>query len=421
MKQSESSRGPVTTASDASVRIPFARLMVTLALCSSFAPFATDMYLPAFAQVQTAFAADPAQVEMTISIFFLGLGLGQVLYGPLIDRFGRKGPLLAGIGLFVLSTLGCLVTREVHLFIGLRLLQALGGCAGMVIGRAIVTDLFSEREIARVMSTLMMLIAAAPICAPLIGGWLVTLFSWQSVFVALLILGAGTWGLVLLGLPETGKKDRKVARAPFVRTAWQLYQRPGFLLPAVSGSLINAIMFAFITGSPMVFMRYFGLDEVRFSWMFGVVAAALIVSAQVNRVALKRWEPASLFRGAVLANVAGGMGLLLVSGTQQMWLFVVPLWLTIATLGCVLANSTALAMAHCRDHAGTGSGLLGLMQFGAGFLASSIVAAAKSPTPYPMSLTILVCGVLAASIWFGAGFLMEQRKVSHSEQPALRP
>ena len=190
-------------------QIPFRRLILILSLCSAFAPFATDMYLPAFGQLVDHFQTDASHIETTVSFFFLGLAVGQILYGPLIDRFGRKKPMLAGIGIFLLATVGCLLAPDIESFIVMRLLQAIGGCCGMIIGRAIVSDLFSQHEMARVMSSLMIVMSLAPICAPLIGGWLVTHFNWISVFLALLVLAAICGVSVLFGLPETKSPHQK--------------------------------------------------------------------------------------------------------------------------------------------------------------------------------------------------------------------
>ncbi len=227
--------------------IPFPRLILILSLCSAFAPFATDMYLPAFGQLVNHFHTDAAHIETTVSFFFLGLAVGQILYGPLIDRFGRRKPMLAGIAVFLLATLGCLLVQDINTFIGLRLLQAIGGCCGMIIGRAIVSDLFAEHEMARVMSSLMIVMSLAPICAPLIGGWLVTHFSWISVFIALLVLGSLCGLAVLFGLPET-KPPHKENTGNLLQGYLTLLKRPAYLVPALSGSLTQSCMF-FLDGS----------------------------------------------------------------------------------------------------------------------------------------------------------------------------
>lgn len=400
-------------------RIPFPRLIMILSICSAFAPFATDMYLPGFSKLVTSFNTDASHIEATISFFFLGLSVGQVIYGPLIDRFGRRKPLLAGISLFILATVGCLLVTDIQSFIALRLLQALGGCSGMIIGRAIVSDLFQEHEIARIMATLMIVMSMAPICAPLIGGWVVAHFNWQGVFAVLLLLGVISWLLVWWGLPETKSPAVRNAPSNLLQGYRQLCRTPAFIIPALSGSLAQACMFGFITGSPFVFLHHFGLNEQQYSWMFGCITVALIVSAQLTKMALRRYKSAVIFPASLLANLTFGIALITVTQTSQLWLFVLPLWLVIATLGFTGSTSMALAMSHCGNNAGSGSGLLGLMQFGCGFIVSSLIAASQNGTPYPMTIAIGSCGFLACVLWFvlRAFYL---RSIAHTATPVAR-
>ncbi len=380
-------------------QIPFRRLILILSLCSAFAPFATDMYLPAFGQLVDHFQTDAGHIETTVSFFFLGLAVGQIIYGPLIDRFGRKKPMLAGIGIFLLATVGCLLAPDIESFIVMRLLQAIGGCCGMIIGRAIVSDLFSQHEMARVMSSLMIVMSLAPICAPLIGGWLVTHFNWVSVFVALLILGTICGLSVLFGLPETKSPHQKTT-GNLLHGYLTLLKRPTYLVPAISGSLTQSCMFGFITGSPFVFLHHFGLNAQQYSWVFGCITFAFIISAQLTKMALRRYSPKQIFTKALLANALFGIVLCAISETSQMWLFIIPLWLTIATLSFLGATSTALAMSKAGDYTGSASGLLGLLQFGCGFIASSTIAATQNGTPYPMTMTMAACGIVGTMLWF---------------------
>lgn len=380
-------------------QIPFGRLIMILSLCSAFAPFATDMYLPAFGQLVDHFQTDATHIETTVSFFFLGLAVGQVLYGPLIDRFGRKIPMLAGIAVFLLATLGCLFTTDIDTFIVMRLLQAVGGCCGMIIGRAIVSDLFAQHEMARVMSSLMIVMSLAPICAPLIGGWLVTNFNWLSVFIALLVLGSICGLAVLFGLPET-KSPHQKSSGNLLHGYLTLLKRPAYLVPALSGSLTQSCMFGFITGSPFVFLHHFGLNEQQYSWVFGCITCAFIISAQLTKMALHRYSPKQIFSAALIANSLFGIVLVSVTQTTQMWLFIIPLWLMIATLSFLGATATALAMSKAGDYTGSASGLIGLLQFGCGFIASSAIAATQNGTPYPMTLTMAVCGLSGTLLWF---------------------
>lgn len=380
--------------------ISFGLLIFILSLCSAFAPFATDMYLPGFSKLLASFKTDPSHIETTISVFFLGLSVGQIIYGPIIDRFGRRIPLLVGIAIFILSSLGCLLVSDINVFIGLRLLQALGGCSGMIIGRAIVTDLFADYEIARVMSVLMTVMALAPICAPLIGGVVVTHLGWEGVFYVLLALGIASFAMVWHSIPETQNPQKHLPSQNVFKGYAYLCTHRDFLIPALSGSLAQGCMFGFITGSPFIFLQHFGLNEQHYSWMFGCISLGLIIASQCNGKAIRHAALTRIYDIALICNLVAAVALVLLSQVESMWLFVLPLWLVVATLGFTCADSTAIAMAHSGEYAGSGSGLLGLMQFGSGFVVSAAIAACQAETTYPTTIALLICSLLANACWF---------------------
>ena len=385
--------------------IPVGRLVIILGMLAAFAPMATDMYLPAFAQMSASFACGHGGIERTLSVFFLGLALGQAIYGPLIDRYGRRLPMLFGIGVFVVSSLLCLTTTDLSVFTGLRLLQAMGGCAGMIAGRAIISDLFDQREGARVLSLMMMVLTLAPIVAPSIGGLILAVAPWQTIFWVMVAFGLLCAALVWFGLPETLPVER---RHPIsVRGIWQAYSalitQRSFIVPALVGGLAQACMFAYITGSPFVFMTLHGASEQQYGWLFALNAVGLIVSAHGNRVGLRRRTPAALLGLALAANVAGGLALVALADSDKLALLLIPLWLAIATLGFIGANSAAIAMAASGSRAGSGSGLVGVLQFSCAFVVSSLVAATQNGTAYPMALAIAGCGIAATLLWFAVG------------------
>lgn len=385
--------------------IPVGRLVIILGMLAAFAPLATDMYLPAFAQMGASFGCGHGGIEKTLSIFFLGLAVGQAIYGPLIDRFGRRLPLLIGVGIFVLASLACLVTTDLALFTGWRLLQAMGGCAGMIVGRAVISDLFDQREGARVLSLMMMVLTLAPIVSPLLGGLILTVAGWRTIFWVMLAFGLLCAALVWFGLPETLSVER---RQPIsLRSIWQGYfalvTQRSFIIPALVGGLAQACMFAFITGSPFVFMTLHGASEQQYGWLFALNALGLIVSAHGNRVGLRRCSPATLLGLALAANVLGGLALVALAGSKSLTLLLIPLWLSIASLGFIGANSAAIAMAASGKRAGSGSGLVGVLQFTCAFLVSSLVAATQNGTAYPMAVAIAACGSAATLLWFAVG------------------
>jgi DHA1 family bicyclomycin/chloramphenicol resistance-like MFS transporter len=381
------------------------RLIVILAMLSAFAPFATDMYLPAFGQMATSFGTDHGRIESTLSAFFLGLALGQALYGPLIDRFGRRTPLLLGVGVFVLATIGCLLVRDIGLFTGLRVLQAVGGCAGMIVGRAIVSDLFGATESARVLSLLLMLMTLAPIVAPLLGGWVLLLAGWKAIFVFMLGFALLCGLLVWRYVPETLPPERRASlRLGEVLGAYAtLCRYRAFIVPALVGGLAQASMFAFITGSPFVFMQLFGVGEQQYGWLFGLNALGIIVGAQANRLGLRRWPVQTLLGVGLLINLLAGLALAASAQAQHLALLMLPLWFAIASLGFIGGNAAAIAMAATGQRPGSGSALIGILQFGCAFVVSSGVAALQNGTAWPMALAIALMGILASALWFGLG------------------
>ena len=378
-----------------------ARIIVILGMLCAFPPLATDMYLPAFPQMAQSFGVGAGSIAATLSVFFIGLAAGQAIYGPLIDRYGRRGPLLFGIGIYVLSSLLCLGTSDIALFTGLRFLQAVGGCAGMIIGRAVVSDLYNEQESARILSLMMMVMTLAPILAPVLGGLILAVSCWQMIFVAMLAFGLIGALLVWFGLPESlpPEKRRIDNLGGMVRAYGRLLGVRAFLIPALVGGLAQACMFAFITGSPFVFISLFDISEQAYGWLFGSIASGLIIAAQCNRIALNYWRPETLLSAALILNVVAGLVTILFSGSGALILLLIPLWFAIATLGFICANATTIAMAASGQYLGVGSALIGILQFGCAFLVSSLVAAGQNGTPYPMTIAIAISGLLAGLIW----------------------
>lgn len=380
-------------------------IVAILGMLAAFAPLATDMYLPAFGVMTDYFKADDGAIEASLSVFFLGMAVGQLAYGPLIDRYGRRGPLLAGIALYAASTLACLLTTDVAVFTGLRFFQAAGGCAGMIIGRTIVSDLFDEKDSARALSLLMVVMTLAPIVAPILGGVIVAYAGWQAIFVAMLAFGLVCGALVWFLVPETlPPAARRRQTAGQILATWRtLLTNRRFMVPVAVGGLAQACMFAFITGSPFVFITLHGASAQTYGWLFGLIAAALIVAAQINRIALGH-RTAEVILGWSLALVAvAGIATVAAVPTGSLVVLLAALWFAIGALGFIGANATAIAMTAAGRDAGTGSSFIGALQFGFAFLISSLVAATQNGTAYPMALAIGGCAVAAALLWFAAG------------------
>lgn len=380
-----------------------AMLVCVLALLSIFPPIATDMYLSGLGGVADYFATSDANAEMSLSIFFFGLGLGQLLTGPLIDGWGRKLPVLLGIALFAATSLGLLLVDDITSFNALRLFQALGGCVGMVVGRTIVMDLYSGREAAKTLTILVMLMTVGPIISPFLGSLLVEASGWRSIFVLMVAIGAVSFLLSLLIIPETLPRENRNER-PFVNAFvhyGELLGTPTYRWGILAVAFVQASMFAFITASAGVFKTDFGLGNIAYGLAFGFVAIALVLSSQANTKLLNHFSPEQLTRVGVPAFIVTGLWLVFVSGTQSLWMLMVPLWLAMACVGLLSANTMAVAMAAAGHRTGIGSSLLGAVQFTVAFLSSSLVAHAPGSNSLGLALGYLVPAILTALVWFG--------------------
>ena len=377
-------------------------MVVVLSLLSVFPPLATDMYLSAFDDIQAAFAAPAGSLELSLSVFFLGLCVGQLLLGPVIDRVGRRVPLLAGVAIFCIATVLLLLTNDIRAFIALRFVQAIGACAGMVVGRAVISDVFVGRQIAKMMTLLVMLMGLGPIVAPFLGSLLVTFINWQSVFVAMLLIGAISLALSWWVISETLPVDRrrKTPLSAAFREYWDLLRDRGYLMPSLAASFVQAAMFAYITASSSVFIGFYGLSNIEYGLCFGLVAVGLVVASRLNGILLETHAVETLVNRGLVVLVAAGIGLLAVSSTTHLWIMIIPLWFSIAAAGLLNANLMSLAMRASHGYYGSGSALLGALQFALAFLCSSIVGATLTGTAVPLALGVLIPGMIATVLWF---------------------
>ncbi|QXH57330.1 multidrug effflux MFS transporter [Pseudomonas maumuensis] len=377
------------------------RTLLILGALSAFGPLAIDFYLPAFPAMAHAFATDEKHVQATLAAYFLGLSLGQLAYGPVADRFGRRIPLLFGVGLFTVASLACAYAPNLDSLIVARFVQALGGCAGMVLSRAIVSDKCDAVASAKVFSQLMLVMGLAPILAPMLGGVLVNVSGWQSIFLALSLFSAACLVAVGLGLPES--LPAHVPRQPLsgaLRQYLRLFGDRVFVGHALTGGIAIAGMFAYIAGSPFVFIKLYGVPAEHYGWLFGTNAAGFILMAQVNARLLAKRGPAFLLARAVWLYLVAALALLLVAALRpaQLWPLLVPLFVCIASLGCIIPNASACAMSGQGARAGSASALMGCLQFSVAAGAAALVGVLHDGSAVPMALVISLCGALVVSV-----------------------
>jgi DHA1 family bicyclomycin/chloramphenicol resistance-like MFS transporter len=376
-----------------------ARLTLILGALSAFGPLSIDMYLPALPALAREFNTDTAAVQLTLSIFFIGLALGQAFYGPIADRIGRRGPLLAGCALYTVASCACALAPSIESLIVLRCVQALGGCAGMVLSRSVVRDTFDAHNSARMYSFLMLVMGLAPISAPFIGGQLLLAFSWRAIFWLLAGFGLLCFVLVAFGLPESLPAERR--RRDGLGQALAIYGRlladRQFLGYALSGGFVTAGMFAYISGSPFVFIELYGVAPEHFGWIFGSNALGLISVSQLNRWLLGRYRSEAILSTALVIYAIAGMllALMAATGLGGMLGLLPPLFVCVASVGLVGPNTTAAAMAPHGQIAGSASALLGTLQFLVGAGAGALVGLLDNGTALPMAGVIALCGIAA--------------------------
>ncbi|MGP6457742.1 multidrug effflux MFS transporter [Pseudomonas parakoreensis] len=397
------------------------RTILILGALSAFGPLAIDFYLPAFPSMALAFGTDEKHVQLTLAAYFAGLSIGQLLYGPVADRFGRRLPLLVGVGLFTLASLACAYAPNLQWLIGARFVQALGGCAGMVISRAVVSDKCDAVGSAKVFSQLMLVMGLAPILAPLLGGLLVNTTGWQSIFLVLTGFSALAGLAVALGLPES--LPTYVPRQPLsgaLRQYGRLFGDRVFLGHALTGGIAVAGMFSYIAGSPFVFIKLYGVPAEHFGWLFGTNAAGFILVAQVNARLLAKRGPSFLLARAVWVYLLAGVSLLAVSAmhTEALWPLLIPLFVCIASLGCILPNAAACAMNGQGARAGSASALMGCLQFSVASGAASLVGVLHDGSAMPMAMVISLCGLLVVSIAMYTRRLQNARALAQAQAEA---
>src|SRR5665647_1555763 len=290
-------------------------LILILGLLTAIGPFSIDMYLPAFPDIANNLHTSVAQVMLSLSSFFIGISAGQLIYGPMLERYGRKKPMYVGLSIYLLASISCAMATSVNSLIIFRLLQALGGCAGMVAARAIVRDLFEVKENAKIFSMLMLVVAVSPIIAPTLGGYVTSLFGWRYVFIILIGIDIAIIAGVYFLLPESKKPDPDFslkARA-IIKNYAGIIKHPQFYTYALTGAIAYAGLYAYISGSPYVFMEIFRVNEKQYGWIFAVIAMGVIGSAQLNNFALKYYSSEPVIQTATLWQSIVGIVLAVMS------------------------------------------------------------------------------------------------------------
>jgi len=378
-------------------------LILILGLMSAIGPLSIDMYLPAFPSIAKGLNSSIERVTLSLSSFFIGISIGQLVYGPLLERFGRKIPLYFGLGLYAVAAFACATSVSVEMLILFRFLQALGGCVGMVASRAMVRDLFDVKDNAKVFSTLMLVIAVSPIIAPTLGGFITTYLGWRYIFgMLIIVIGMIIAGIYFL-LPDSKGPDKSYSLKPtaILSSFGSILQHPQFLLYTFSGSVASAGLYAFISGSPFVFIEFFKVSQQHYGWVFAFVASGLIGSSQLNSVLFKNYSSDQIIKAALLFQSTVAIILLgtAIIGIANVYSTIILIFLFLCCQGFIFPNASALSMAPFGHNAGNASALMGFIQMSLGAFMSAMVSVFHNNTILPMTGVMALCSISASLIY----------------------
>jgi len=382
-------------------------IILILGLLSAIGPFSIDMYLPGFPAIAKDLHTSVDMVAYTLASFFIGVCVGQLISGPLLDRYGRKIPLYVGMSLYILASAGCAFSTSVEMLIVFRLLQALGGCVTMVAPRAIIRDLFPVNESAKIFSLMILILGVSPIIAPTVGSYLIAGFGWYSVFLVLGAISCVVLLAVIFLLPESKQPDPTFSLKPesILLSFKTVLKERQFYMYTLSGAIASAGLFAYLAGSPFVLLKFYGVTEKGYGIIFAIIASGLIGSSQLNNILLKKYSSVQIVRFTMILQTI--IGLLLFAGTA---FNVIGLYGTIALIFLFLScqgfnfpNSSALSMEPFTKEAGSASALMGAIQMGFGALAAAVVGLLNASTAMPMTGVMAACSLWALAILLMAG------------------
>jgi DHA1 family bicyclomycin/chloramphenicol resistance-like MFS transporter len=386
----------------------FLKIALVLGLLSAIGPFAIDMYLPALPEIGSSLGASIGPVQMSLTAFFLSLGVGQLLYGPVSDMVGRKPPLYFGLGLFALASVGCALATDIQTLIGLRFVQGLGAAAGMAIPRAVVRDLHTGNDAARLMSLLMLVFSVSPILAPLAGSAVIAFTGWRGVFWSVML--AAVVGLVMMGafLKETRPAEQRVdsSLGSALGAYWVLLRDAHYLGLVFIGAFAMAGFFTYLANSSFVMIGHYGLSPMLYSVAFGVNAAAFFGAAQLNGALCDRFGIVRVVKSSVSACGLVMLAMLgyYLSGGDRLAVLIVLYFIASAFMGFVIPTTSVLALEKHGAIAGTASALLGTLQMLIGALVMAVVGLFTDGRPLPM-VAGMAAGALIAVVlaWLTLG------------------
>ena len=373
-----------------------------LGALATVTPFAIDLYLPAFSQIATDFNSTPATISLSVSSYFIGMAIGQILYGPLLDRFGRKNPLYAGLIIFIVASLGCIQATNVETLVVFRFLQALGGSAAWVAAVAMVRDFFPIEQSAKVFSLLILIIGVSPLLAPTIGGYLTVAWGWHAVFIALTSLTTVILLVVVFYLPEGHAPDPTVSLKPrpILLTFLNVVRNTQFHTYTLSGAFAFATLFIYVAGSPVIFMEIFHVSPQQYGMIFAFLSVGFIGGSQFNIFLTRKFKSERIFFVALICQVTTSILFLIGVWNDLFGLYasIGMFFILLSCLGLINPNANALALAPFSSNIGSASALLGFTQIGVAALASSGVGLLSADDTTPIAGLIAATATTAFAI-----------------------
>jgi DHA1 family bicyclomycin/chloramphenicol resistance-like MFS transporter len=374
-------------------------LILLLGTLTALGPFSIDMYLPSFPKIAADLHTTVAQVALSLSSFFIGISVGQLIYGPVLDRFGRKRPLYFGLSLYCLASIGCIFVKSIDGLVVLRFVQALGSCAAAVGSIAMVRDFFPVKDSAKVFALLMLVVGLSPMVAPTVGGYVTAAYGWQAVFTTLLIITIAIFIAVVFWLPQGHEPDHQVSLrlGPILRSYWSVFKEPSFFTYTMTGAVGFSALFAYVAGSSFVFMNLYKVDAKVYGWIFAFLSVGFIGTTQLNSLLLRRFSSKNItFTALSLQTVVGAVFFILVlNQVVSLAGMVTLLFLFLGCVGFVGPNTSALALAPFERNAGTASALMGALQMGFGSVISVVLGLINPESALPMVALMEAAAALA--------------------------
>lgn len=374
----------------------FIYLIIILGSIIAIGPLTIDIYLPAFGAIAKTFEAKESLVQLSLTTYFIGIAFGQILYGPIIDRYGKKPPLFFGLSLFFIASVACFYATSIEQIIVFRFFQALGACAGTVIPRSIVRDIFPPQESARVFSHLVLVMGVAPIMAPLIGNLILTFFDWRIIFAFLAAFGIFCLAITHFYIPETKgfNPDEKISHA--FRKYWGILHDKNFIIQTLTGGMMTAALFSYITGSPFLYLDFFGLSSRDYGIIFSINSLGFVAASQLNARLLKKFSIEKLLGKIIFMPAIAGLILIFVStNSSDFWLINILFFIILCSCGMIVPNTTALTLANQAKHSGSAAALMGTIQFSLAAIASFSVSKFYNGEALPIALVIGSCTSLS--------------------------